>query len=251
MSLQTRGLITLLFAIFGLLTVGGILHSDKAQEYRGDVAYYNGRCNEERQNGSSPYLKDCQGLLFRTIDDPIALFTIVLSIATIGLFGATFYLWRATTDLVRGADETARRQLRAYIGVESADLTGFRINQPISGNLNIKNFGSTPGLHCSTRMEVAVIPFAEYENVYIVTDGMKEVTTTIWPSGIKVSRIDMRSTLTPMMMRDLSGGNKIICAIGRIDYIDVFGTKRWTTFKMGSFGPRTGFGFAPNGNDSN
>lgn len=45
----------------------------------------------------------------------IAAFTVVLAIATVFLGIATWRMYRATRALVTGADETAKRQLRAYV----------------------------------------------------------------------------------------------------------------------------------------
>ena len=45
----------------------------------------------------------------------VASFTVILAIAT-------GYLWKATRDLVRGADDTSKRQLRPYIIVEAKDI---------------------------------------------------------------------------------------------------------------------------------
>jgi hypothetical protein len=49
------------------------------------------------------------------LTEDLAIFTAVLALATIGLFGATAALWYHTRKLVKGAEDTAERQLRAYI----------------------------------------------------------------------------------------------------------------------------------------
>jgi hypothetical protein len=63
----------------------------------------------------------------------IAFFTALLFLATVGL-------WIATRDLVSSSEETAERQLRAYLGV-SGNVLG--INQD-STRLILDNFGLTP-----------------------------------------------------------------------------------------------------------
>src|SRR6187431_2243000 len=66
----------------------------------------------------------------------IAVFTIVLAFAT-GL------LWKATRELVRGAEKTAERQLRAYVLPEKAVLTNISDAEP-RYIFNAKNYGQTP-----------------------------------------------------------------------------------------------------------
>ena len=57
-----------------------------------------------------------------TTHDPVAFYTSLLAIFT-GILGAsTVALWLATRRLVREAEDTARRQLRAYVGIENIGI---------------------------------------------------------------------------------------------------------------------------------
>jgi hypothetical protein len=60
---------------------------------------------------------------------------------------ATWMLWYATARLVKGADRTAERQLRAYVFVEK---TNFQSTGPQGWDIRyrIKNFGHTPAHDC-------------------------------------------------------------------------------------------------------
>lgn len=87
----------------------------------------------------------------------------LLVLFTFGLFCATIYLYRATRDLVVGAEETAKRQLRAYVAMESvffavgeidalfAETFRFAGRVFTTDNLKIrpKNYGSTPAFDTS------------------------------------------------------------------------------------------------------
>ncbi len=84
----------------------------------------------------------------------LAVFTVVLALGTIGLY-------LATKNLVEGTDDTAKRQLRAYVGVGANDFS-FELPdetdpayKPVDLNappqilkdflvINVKNFGQTP-----------------------------------------------------------------------------------------------------------
>jgi hypothetical protein len=57
----------------------------------------------------------------------IAAFTILLAIVTL-------FLWWATRGLVRGAEETARRQLRAYVFVEAAGMYNVTTSSRLGGD---------------------------------------------------------------------------------------------------------------------
>lgn len=50
----------------------------------------------------------------------------------------------AAADQVRVSEETARRQLRAYVGIEKVYVENIVIGMVPSANLNLKNFGQTP-----------------------------------------------------------------------------------------------------------
>lgn len=90
----------------------------------------------------------------------IALSTVFIAVFTVVLGVATAALWKATRALSDGADETAKRQLRAYVGQQGVffDVTSNQNGYaPITAanmvpamifsdftNVTLKNFGQTP-----------------------------------------------------------------------------------------------------------
>src|SRR5438105_982412 len=60
------------------------------------------------------------------------------------LFLATVGLWYATARLVRDAKENARRQLRAYIGVEPGGVVRLQGEDSLIGHYTIRNVGGIP-----------------------------------------------------------------------------------------------------------
>lgn len=80
----------------------------------------------------------------------IACFTIALAFATIGLAAFTYNLWGETGKLVKGSDDTAQRQLRAYVMVLKAEVVNAdrRPNIPRVGrewvDITFQNFGQIP-----------------------------------------------------------------------------------------------------------
>jgi hypothetical protein len=69
-----------------------------------------------------------------------------ISLFTVMLFGATYALWRSTRDLVRGAERTAERQLRAYATVETINATEITVAGRVMWHFQPiwKNGGRTP-----------------------------------------------------------------------------------------------------------
>jgi hypothetical protein len=104
----------------------------------------------------SGWLKSNEGTLTAVSTIVIALFTVILAVSTWKLFSST-------ERLVTGADDTARRQLRAYLGVGAEDLAfdtpgendpkyvPFDPAKPVIGEIfkdfiavKVRNFGQTP-----------------------------------------------------------------------------------------------------------
>jgi len=67
----------------------------------------------------------------------VVVFTIILASATI-------FLWRATRDLVNGAEDTAKRQLRAYVIPIMGDVRNFGTSALLEASIRIRNAGQTP-----------------------------------------------------------------------------------------------------------
>lgn len=78
-----------------------------------------------------------------------------LVIFTAGLFAATFMLWKATERLVKGAEDTARRQLRAYVSL-SISAKPYPPSDPnrYAISLIVTNGGKTWARNLRIQMEV-------------------------------------------------------------------------------------------------
>ena len=82
--------------------------------------------------------------------------TAFLAVVTAILAIFTAFLWGATRKLVVGANDTAERQLRAYINIAEGKVMNFI--DPENGTFHIifKNFGQTPAHNVSIVAECAV-----------------------------------------------------------------------------------------------
>jgi len=61
----------------------------------------------------------------------LAAFTALLAVVTA-------LLWWATRDLVRGAEATAKKQLRAYVVTTRGDVRNFGTSVPVQASMRIK-----------------------------------------------------------------------------------------------------------------
>jgi len=141
--------------------------------------------------------------------------TIILAAVTLILGAATVFLYLATRALVRGADKTARSQLRAYIGHEPMGAHfALQLNQA-NGQFEQrgpvkyfeKNFGSTPAYD----LEMFVCIKDQAPSAYDGPFRKIEVMRTVAP-GQGVGKIVGAKTR-----------NQDFFLYGYVDYADCFG----------------------------
>jgi hypothetical protein len=146
------------------------------------------------------------------------------------LSAATFGLWYATWRLVKGGEQTAERQLRAYVGIESCKVTTDNWGQTFYVEVQLKNAGQTPAYNVSHRIIAGLqvrleppdfaMPFRS-PGIIPVAPGMTFAAAAPvaigGPSGV--------ATI---------GSGRIIFAWGRVDYLDAFGKSHYLEFRFAS-----------------
>jgi hypothetical protein len=183
-----------------------------------------------------------------------------VALGTLGLVAFTATLWWATRKLVKGADETASRQLRAYVGIDRMELdtrnlanAHYKPHEPKAGTRSpdaiiatIRNFGTTPANSVHVWINWGGMPFAErlptdfpYPNYDSVTVGGP---TGLRPTWTRPALFPNQVTEQPAFVNDLSGfigaarGALTMYVWGTISYIDMFKEHRETDFCF-SFDP--------------
>jgi len=148
--------------------------------------------------------------------------------------------------------KTARRQLRAYVDIESAEYGKNPDDETAPWNilLTVRNFGQTPAREVIITIDTAVGTQKNDRIVFqLSASADKQPPTRIPPSHwITVSA-------PPGIAPGLAGfdaatqANQCSYIWGRIEYLDVFGTKSWLTFQMVcSFHGVGSFVYCPAGN---
>jgi hypothetical protein len=160
----------------------------------------------------------------RTSEDPVAFYTLVLSVFTAVLAIATIRVWFVTKALVDGAKDTAERQLRAYIGITGAPILEGADEWIIA--VDYWNHGQTPAHDVRGSISVQVLAIDPYP----VFPPAEE-----WPgSWVMVPNAHATPDRSVALLEhegDIVSGRKAIFAWGHISYRDVFNWQIKVTFR--------------------
>src|SRR5262245_6691709 len=157
----------------------------------------------------------------KTLDDPVALFTLLLVIATI-------FLWIAALRTLKHSRESAERQLRAYICLYGGSIRLLQVGQQVflEGYVTLKNFRQTPAYDhsCWIRMDVGD---ASQPPFGIVGQGLTKA--IIAPDG----EANLPVHWGPVSAQDLTDIRieaKRIFVWGESNYVDAFRKSRYFKF---------------------
>lgn len=191
------------------------------------------RKNEKQQNNGeqegTEFWPVFFGLKLKITDTIIAAFTVLL-------FAATAALWKATRDLVSGADRNAERQARAYISVMQARV--FFAESSLRVIVHAKNYGQTPAYNVSHiyGAEIAILPF---EPDFIRTgERPNDKSGSIGP-GAEHGFILTLDNIPADRLNAAKRGSLPVIAWGAIWYDDAFGNERRTDFRFVYEGTQT------------
>lgn len=162
----------------------------------------------------------------------IAVFTVVLGIAT-------WLLWRATDRLVEGADQTARRQLRAYISVTPKKVFNWKHEKYRVGvGFDIENHGQTIGFEICHSFSMAILDFPLADGfVFPETARQYDQNNSLFPRAILPVRLWHDTALAPAETQDVESASKAFFTWGVMTYRDSFGKERSTNFCFSFGGP--------------
>lgn len=176
-------------------------------------------------------------------EEILAAFTILLAFFTLSLWAATNRLAEEAKEASEKsrvlAEETAKRQLRAYLSVDAAELRDLAVDLKPEGQIRIKNSGATPAYDVTTLITLTAVKdpleLAEY-----LKRAVPVGPSQIGPGGTlsPTSVIDMAMTQT--LLNTLTTKSHTLYLHGRIDYTDIFRKPHWTTFRCAQDPDRIG-----------
>jgi hypothetical protein len=170
--------------------------------------------------------KKNESWLFKFLADPIAVFTGLMLLVNIGL-------WAATRRLVLGAEDTSRRQLRAYISVEPKDFRILSSENPLGIMVHLINHGNTPAHDVIDDVVISVQPNplpAEFEFPYPAI-SVNRTPFVLYPGQPRQLERYGHEPLAVDDLAKLNDGNKFrVYFFGLIRYVDVFNIYQSTKF---------------------
>jgi hypothetical protein len=139
----------------------------------------------------------------------------------------TFLLFAATYDLVKSAERTAKRQLRAYLGIENITITQVAVGKKPQAIVEVQNFGQTPAydVRCWTEAG-ALSPSAKLKR-RMLEPGRR----VIDPGGRMLIRSTLDHELTQAELDSIADDTLAILFWGCIRYRDAFRYRRKTEFR--------------------
>lgn len=159
----------------------------------------------------------------------IAVAAVALVLLTGALAFYTANLWRATRRLIENGEASARRQLRAYVGVSEVV-----VEEQIEGyapqvSITLKNFGATPAYKLAVAAD-AQIAFA--------VDQVPVATSTCKTLGHLPPGLELRIPRPAVLSIGTAPGDAVDTAYSRIfvygcvEYVDTFGEPHFTRFRL-------------------
>lgn len=163
---------------------------------------------------------------------------IVTALATGAIAWFTWELRRSTDKLWKAGEETAARQLRAYVSVSSKELTGVFTGATPTIALTVKNAGQTPATHVTAWCRIHMVEWPSSSEPAIETTNLEEGSMTIIGPGQCVNiGANLHGPLAAVDVVSLRpGGDYRLLIKGQIKYRDTFGDSHLTTFKLRSWG---------------
>jgi hypothetical protein len=175
------------------------------------------RSNENERNSSA---------LFDSAEKHSGIFLVIV---TALLVIATGFLWKATRDLVRGAEETTERQLRAYVFVDAVEIRNFGTQHPPAAAYRVKNTGQTPAYELRNHATIAIgpFPFTDFPRATWI-----ESSTSLGPGCEVETGIAAPNPLTTERQAAVVNGSLAIYVSCQMCYWDVFRkVERFTNYR--------------------
>jgi hypothetical protein len=184
--------------------------------------------NDDREEGERKASSDW-GLVVATF--ALAGITLILAVITGVLAKYTFRLWGATDKLVKGAEDTAERQLRAYVMVLKAEIVNVGRRPYLPGvsepwvDVTFKNFGQIPATKVIGKFAMCI----KESPLTTDLDGRQTIVAMglIAPGDTHTSRLNVavndRHTLTD--------SKNAFFVHGEVSYHDGFHPDRVTNFR--------------------
>jgi hypothetical protein len=159
-----------------------------------------------------------------------ALSTVLLAIFTWRLWLSTHRLWSVTNKTLEHAEQTSKKELRAYISVEPLGINEYVGHDYLIGHFRIRNIGKLPAKNVSI-----------YSTLQLDTDGARKtfpigtprISPTVLQPGATMEFASADAWPVPAEQLDSNEPLKMkgyLYVWGEVLYTDEFDTVGWTAF---------------------
>jgi hypothetical protein len=178
---------------------------------------------------------ECKSFWEKATSDPVAAFTCVLAISTVGLWIATIGLFFAGERQLKHMKMSGEQQLRAYIGIESCKVITRDWGNTFTVEVRIKNTGATPArdLHHHIAADIFT-PFGE--RIEFTPPGRNMGIIPLAPGMTNVLETPI-AIGGPAGVPSIQAARRAIFTWGRVNYWDVFGREQHMMFRFRSGEP--------------
>jgi len=150
---------------------------------------------------------------------------------------ATVRAARTARHTLRTMDDTAERQLRAYVLFESARTINVEVGKIPYVKITIKNFGQTPARIVAHRANVGFGHYPPTIGDPPPVDNSEFFIFILAPGAEYYAEPKFNQPLRQIEIDGINSGRAALYAFGEISYEDAFGKIRTTKYKLFSGGP--------------
>jgi len=158
----------------------------------------------------------------------------MLVFVTVGLVVYTAVLSDSTKKLVRGAEDTAERQLRAYVHIDLNEFSRFDITpgRILQAGIVLRNSGQTPAYDVVVVSDIECHPYPQFGMGSPIDDD-KEGSRAVLNAGQQIYfKPFSKITVSTEDSEQIESGGWRPYIFGSITYRDVFGKKRLSEFRL-------------------
>jgi hypothetical protein len=176
-----------------------------------------------------------EGWFSKLLADPIAFFTFLLFLATVAL-------WWATRRLVQGAEDTAQRQLRAYVSIKLDGKMFLDSDGLLNAPFITKNNGTTPANFMLCSLYIGLFRFPLDTELDPPNYTPTSSNGSLFPGEQVRQYATLPRKLNQAETQAIEKGEGAIYVWGEVRYKDTFNKQRSTQFRMYSTGADFGRG---------
>ena len=179
-----------------------------------------------------------------------AIATAVVAVFTIKLTGATKALKTETRATLEHLERSSRQELRAYVNVVSAVMTGHESTVPTAA-IVMRNCGKTPAYNVRSWISMWIAEYPLTETLTYPPHDFRTSSSILAPDGRETMFIRKSPPIAHEYVKELGTHTGTIYVYGEIRYRDAFGSDRWTKYRLMFGGPEGHPGIEGRGVDGN